>query len=265
MRYQSDKTHVKSRVVLESHLFSFLQEGRKTVSYASGTQRITPASFFFLPAGNCLMTEKVADQGRYSSLLLSVSTQALSRFFQQHPFPTPADTKKIQTQDKTPIAIAKDPYIENLITGLELMCKNNIQKNQALYAVKFEELMLYLLDKDPGLIPYFKGLYHEAGEDVQIRKIVSTSLDSSVTVEELAFLCHMSLSTFKRKFSKTYGVPPKQWFLKVRMQKAAELLSDKSVKASEIYDQFGYENLSSFVQSFKQVHGTTPKQFQLRS
>jgi len=47
------------------------------------------------------------------------------------------------------------------------------------------------------------------------------------------------------------------------MQRAADMLKQKDVNASEIYNDLGYENLSGFVQSFKQIYGVTPKQYQL--
>ncbi|WP_420152093.1 helix-turn-helix domain-containing protein, partial [Siphonobacter sp.] len=78
-----------------------------------------------------------------------------------------------------------------------------------------------------------------------------------------AFLCHTSLSTFKRRFAKIYGTSPNKWFLEKRMQKAAQLLKQGDYKVSEVYYEIGYENLSSFIQSFKQVYGVTPKQYQL--
>jgi len=75
----------------------------------------------------------------------------------------------------------------------------------------------------------------------------------------------MSLSTFKRRFMKIYRTSPNKWLLEKRMQKAAQLLKGGDLKASEIYCELGYENLSSFIQSFKQIYGITPKQYQLSS
>lgn len=102
--------------------------------------------------------------------------------------------------------------------------------------------------KAPGMSPFL---------------FLTAHLDHPVTVEELAFLCHTSLSTFKRRFAKIYGTSPNKWLLEKRMQKAARLLKQGEYKASDIYVDLGYENLSSFVQSFKQVYGITPKQYQL--
>jgi AraC-like DNA-binding protein len=45
------------------------------------------------------------------------------------------------------------------------------------------------------------------------------------------------------------------------MERAALLLRGHE-KPSDVYYKVGYENHSSFTQSFKQVYGVTPKEFQ---
>jgi len=74
-------------------------------------------------------------------------------------------------------------------------------------------------------------------------------------------MCNMSLSTFKRRFARLYGTSPNKWLLQKRMEQAASLLHQQE-KPSQIYHKVGYENHSSFTQSFKQVYGVTPREFQ---
>lgn len=261
--YNSAKPSPRSRITLDWHIFSFLQEGEKTVRYASYLQTISNSSFLFLPAGKCLMSEKSAPNGSYRSMLFFVSKKALSAFMAGH---AASDTDRPgpeQTWGNQPLVLGKDAYLDNFIHSLELLSQGGAVYNAAMHVSKFEELMHYLIARDRRLIGYFMKLGQGWEEDSLIRKIVGIHMDNAVTVDELAFLCNMSLSTFKRKFARIFGEPPRQWFLKMRMQKAAELLKDRNVKASEIYFDLGYENLSSFVQSFKSIHGITPKQFQL--
>ncbi|WP_374755933.1 helix-turn-helix domain-containing protein [Emticicia agri] len=85
---------------------------------------------------------------------------------------------------------------------------------------------------------------------------------NNLTLEELAFLCNTSLSTFKRRFMKLYGMPPNKWILQRRMEKAAHLLKNYHIRTSEVFYQVGYENHSSFSQSFKHTFGKTPKEYQ---
>ena len=72
-------------------------------------------------------------------------------------------------------------------------------------------------------------------------------------MEEIAFLCNMSLSTFKRHFIKEYKVSPGKWFQDKRLQKAKETLEKGNLKPSDIYLDFGYNNLSNFSIAYKTI------------
>jgi AraC-like DNA-binding protein len=100
------------------------------------------------------------------------------------------------------------------------------------------------------------------GTDAVIRQLAEMHVESNSTIEELAFLCNMSLSTFKRKFSSIYNMAPSKWFLQQRMERAAALLRMGNEKPSDVYYKVGYESHSSFTHSFKQVFGVTPSEYQ---
>ena len=128
--------------------------------------------------------------------------------------------------------------------------------------LKFEELMLYLLEKYPAQLLSFQNTKIKHPDDLELRKAVETNITNNVSQEELAFLCNMSVSTFKRHFTRIYGTSPSKWLLQKRMELAKELLLHYNEKPSEVYHKVGYENHSSFTQSFKQSFGITPKEFQ---
>jgi AraC-like DNA-binding protein len=259
IRYDSDIVSINARISLKQHLFSFLLEGQKSVQYAEEQVKITPDQFLLLSSGNCLMSEKMAAAGgRYRSILLFFDNKILSDFFIRHPG---ASGKKIKS---TPfLMFEKDAFLVNFIESLGFMLAPGQLLSAEMRKVKLEELLLYLSEHHPEKIHSLRNFNEETQGDLLIRQAVTANLYNSVTVEELAFLCHMSLSTFKRHFARIYDSSPNKWLLEQRMQKAARLLKQGECKASEIYFELGYENLSSFIQSFKQVHGITPKQYQL--
>jgi AraC-like DNA-binding protein len=129
--------------------------------------------------------------------------------------------------------------------------------------VKLEELLLYLALHYPGQLQQLRNLSQEVNDELLVRQAVTSHIGSPVAVEELAFLCNMSLSTFKRRFASLYGTSPSRWLLERRMEKAAALLRHAERNVSELAEELGYENLSSFIQSFKQFYGLTPKQYQV--
>jgi AraC-like DNA-binding protein len=208
------------------------------------------------------MSEKIAATGgRYRSILFFFDNKLLADFFIRHPqVPQPSTQNN---NEEAFLVFEKDAFLIHFIESLGFMLGFGQPSSAEMRKVKLEELLLYLSEHYPEKIQRLRNFSYEADDDLLIRQAITANIYNAVTVEELAFLCHMSLSTFKRRFARIYGTSPNKWLLEKRMQKAAQLLKHGECKVSEIYFELGYENLSSFIQSFKQVHGITPKQYQL--
>ena len=88
---------------------------------------------------------------------------------------------------------------------------------------------------------------------------MKSKVHSNLKLEEIAFLCNMSLSTFKRHFVNEYNVSPGKWLKNERLQKAKEML-EQGEKPSEIYLDFGYNNLSNFSVAFKNKFRISPSE-----
>lgn len=262
MYYNSDLPTVNSRINLKQNLFSFLLEGQKSVQYAGTQVKIDANQFLLLSSGNCLMSEKKATpNGKYSSIVLFFDNKLLIDFFLRRPQKIHSSKQK---NNQTPIVkFEKDLFLINFIDSLGFMLSSNLPLSSEMRKLKLEEILLHLSEYYPEKIQQLSSLSFEANDDLLIRQAVTDGINNMMTVEELAFLCHMSLSTFKRRFATIYGTSPNKWLLEKRMQKAAQLLKQGDFKVSEIYFELGYESLSSFIQSFKLVHGITPKQYQL--
>lgn len=243
-------------------MFTFLLEGEKTVHFAGSQITVKPHQFILLTAGNCLMSEKLAAENTdYHSILILFDSKLLSDFFDRHSSLLSNQTKQ---PDNIPfLLLEKDEFLVNFTHSLDYMLKSDKPIYQDLQKVKLEELFLYLAIQYPGKIEQIRNMSYEANDELIVRHAITSHIDSNVTVEELAFLCNMSLSSFKRRFARIYGNSPNRWLLEKRMERAAKMLRQDNRKASEIYYELGYENLSSFIQSFKQIYGITPKQYQL--
>lgn len=261
-RYSSKVASTKNRITLQQNLFSFLLEGEKTVYYAGTTVQIKASQFLLLASGNCLMSEKTAAEGGgYESIMLFFDNKVLSDFFTRYPGVLEIQNGKVYEEPY--LLFEKDGFLQNFIQSLSHIMAAGQSVSANMLIVKLYELLLYLGENYPGQLQKLRSMSREEGDETLIRQAVTANINQPVTVEELAFLCHTSLSTFKRRFSKIFGTSPNKWLLEKRMQKAAQLLKQENYKASEIYYEVGYENLSSFIQSFKQVYGVTPKQYQL--
>lgn len=247
-----------TQVALHCHLFSFPTEGEKLVMSPTGTVRAAAGQFLLLPTGHCLMSEKRAGPtGAYRSTMLFFSGSSLREFFAKYPALAagPAEAPAV-----VPV-FEVDAFLEHFVASLNLLLAEGAPVPASLGRLKLEELLLYLC-RQPASRAALCALAAMTAEHLEIRQVVEAHAHSPVSVEDLAFLCHTSVSTFKRRFARLYGTSPNKWLVQRRLALAAELLAQGELKASDVYYRVGYQNMSSFIQAFKQVYGLTPKKFQ---
>lgn len=264
LRHRTNEPAARARITLQQNLFTFLLEGEKTIHFAGTQVSVKPHQFILLAAGNCLMSEKIAAPGAaYHSILFFFDGKLLPDFFERH---STLPGKPAKQPNNLPFLLfEKDAFLVHFIHSLDCLLTGDKPIHNDLQKIKLEELFLYLSLKYPGQMQQLRNMSSEANEDLIIRQAVTSNINNNITVEELAFLCNMSLSSFKRRFARIYNKSPNKWLLEKRMEMAAKMLRQDNRKASEIYYELGYENLSSFIQSFKQAYGITPKQYQLSS
>ncbi|UQZ86086.1 putative response regulatory protein [Paenibacillus konkukensis] len=93
-----------------------------------------------------------------------------------------------------------------------------------------------------------------------IVKCVNTDY-RTVTLQLVSETVEMNSSYVSVYFKKKTGMHFSEYVLKVRMEKAAELLKHGYMKAFEVSEAVGYANPKNFIRAFKQFHGITPGQF----
>ncbi|WP_316630558.1 AraC family transcriptional regulator [uncultured Ruminococcus sp.] len=71
----------------------------------------------------------------------------------------------------------------------------------------------------------------------------------------------MSETAIKNYFKNAYGYGYKEYQMKVRMEKSAELLRDTNTRVSEISKKAGYLTASKFCAAFKRFYGVTPMEY----
>lgn len=83
----------------------------------------------------------------------------------------------------------------------------------------------------------------------------------SASLEEAAFYTHFSTTYLSTTFKNLSGISFSGYLLKVRMEKALELLSDESKKLYEIADSVGYVNPKNLTRNFKDYYKITPQEY----
>ena len=243
---------VKSKVNLSMNMFSFLQVGKKQVHFADATVMVNKEQSLLIRKGNWLWTELLDNDDTYYCKLLFFSESKLKGFLKKF------GNKEEQLKDKVPFFIIEnDAYIASYLDTLSKMSLMSSDFNADMLSLKFDEIMLYLLTKyGQKFEMYLHSLISK--EISPFKKIIESNVYSNLKLEEIAFLCHMSLSTFKRNFITEYKVSPGKWLQDKRLHRAKEVMESENMKASDIYLDFGYSNLSNFSIAFKNKFGISP-------
>ena len=259
--YHAPAGSFKGKSILHQNAISLVISGTKTMHFAKTTVNIKDHEFHFLSAGNCIVTMDLPKTKSFESILIFFDNKVLSDFYLKYDAQVAAIKKKSTIKIEPYIALKKNDFVKNFISTLKLLLQSADEISIEMRRLKFEELMLHLLEKYPLQFLAFPLSKSRDMEDLEIRKATETNVTKNISLEELAFLCNLSLSTFKRRFQKIYGIPPNKWMLQKRMELAKELIIRDGQRPSEVYHQVGYENHSSFTQSFKQFFGVTPNKF----
>ncbi len=248
---------INSKVQLDLHMFSFLREGKKQVHFPNAAVDVSPEQSILIKSGNCIWSELLIDTDTYYCKLLFFSEAQLKALLKK--LPPPHHPSAILESSPAFFIIENDDYLLSYLDSLATVDHAAPDLKERLISIKFEELMLYLLGKyGQAFETYLRSMVCRKTSSFQT--IVEDNLDSNLNLEDIAFLCHMSLSTFKRQFTKVYGVSPGKWFRDQRLQKARDILISGEMTCSDIYQRFGYNNLSNFSAAFKQKFGKNPSE-----
>lgn len=158
---------------------------------------------------------------------------------------------------------ASTEVISKFIESLEFYFQNPSLVNSDLLELKIKELVLLLLQSKniSSILELISNLY--SPKKVHLKEVIKLHLYSNLTIEELAKLCNLSISSFKRQFKKEFKDSPNNYINSQRIQKAKKLLSITNLSISEIAYQVGFNDPLYFTRSFKKKIGSTPTQYRL--
>ena len=87
---------------------------------------------------------------------------------------------------------------------------------------------------------------------------INDHLRDGISMKEMADLCHLSPSYFSRTFNKETGESFVNYINRRKVALAKELLRETNKSITQIAEEAGYINISSFIAVFKRMEGVTP-------
>lgn len=95
----------------------------------------------------------------------------------------------------------------------------------------------------------------------KVQHYMLTHLDEEFSRERLAEQVYLNPAYLSRLFRRETGLSLTDYMVKLRMNKAKELLENSNEKVSDIAFEVGYANFSHFSKLFKKTTGLTPQEY----
>ncbi len=96
---------------------------------------------------------------------------------------------------------------------------------------------------------------------IPAKEYIDSEPTAKISLDRLARLCNMSVTNFRREWTKTYGETPMQYRDRVRLFYAKEYLLSGYYTVGEVAERSGFDDVSYFIRFFKKHVGASPKKF----
>ena len=106
-----------------------------------------------------------------------------------------------------------------------------------------------------------KAKKSELAQIARSLEYVGDFCDRPLKISELAEVCHMSETHFRRLFVSCMGIHPNDYINQMRIKKACELLKKTNQSVAEISMKCGFCSSATFNRNFRKFMGTTPNEW----
>lgn len=259
--YQSNETNSKSRIHFTTHCLSIVVDGIKQLRSARGIESFSQGSTLLFTPGNYVSYEVVSRGATpYKSILLFFNSEIIHDFFSQIEATDPVKSKETCLQH---LSFDANDYLGSYMGTITELLADKKGFSPALQKIKLLELLTYLYEQDGSGVFRLLDCPSLPASEANLVKVVENNIYSDLSIEDLAFLCNKSLSTFKRRFKEHYDTSPGKWIRTRRLEHAADQIKNSGKKPVEVFYDAGYADYSSFSHSFKKQFGISPKEYKV--
>jgi len=159
--------------------------------------------------------------------------------------------------------IVNDELIYQYIASMQFYFNNPSLVSEELLVLKLKELILLLTKTEnvSSIQTLFAGLFSK--REYNFKEIIEAHILSNLTMEELAMLTNLSISSFKREFKRIFKDSPAHYFKSKKIEKAKKLLTITDHRIGDIAFECGFKDQAHFTRLFRAVTGVSPSQFRM--
>lgn len=222
--------------------------------------RVTTAQSVLMRCGNYI-TKMLATpkSSKFQAVIVHFHPGILKKIYENDP---PLFLKqKYNNYSASLSKISETPLITNYIKGLLFYFEHPELVNQDLLILKLKEIILLLLQTEEykNIDQIFASLFSPATHS--FKQIIKSHVYSDLTIEDLAQLTNLSVSSFKREFRRIFNDSPANYLRNRKLEKTAELLIVSEQSITELAFHSGFKELAHFSKSFKDKFGVTPSTY----
>lgn len=140
--------------------------------------------------------------------------------------------------------------------------------------VQIRRLIPLLKNRVPGSEPEICGIGYQLlnliarsvphGESLlfeRARRFLTLNIAGEEDISDIVRRLNTTAGTLERLFRSHLGTTPRAYLTGLRMQTAAELLRNSTLRIGQIAERVGYGDPLAFSHAFRRVHGTSPRAF----
>lgn len=239
--------------------FYYIVEGDSRTFTSHGTINQQSSEGLVLRCGNYFTEFLSSNSNRFEAIAIHLYGDTLRMIYDRD---FPDFLKEVDRVRPVHFELrAASELISTYMKSLEFYFENPALVSDELQKLKIKELLLLLArtDKAADVRRLIAGLFTATNKD--FAATIEANLYENLSVDELAHLCGMSLSSFKRTFRKAFGAAPATYIRQQRMERATKLLRRTEQRVSEVAFDCGFQDLAHFSRTFQKIYGMSPTEW----
>ncbi|MEU7500980.1 AraC family transcriptional regulator [Streptomyces griseofuscus] len=222
---------------------------------------------YFVVSGGCTVT------GDWGDLALDSGGIVWIRPHVPFSMTTPDDRQTVVYRFR----LAADPDTDACLTPMEFV--REAWEIRAMFDLLVNDLPTSLPHREERirglLLVLFTSIFRRVGERADtgvlslfareaVERFMEENIGERPRVADLARVVGLSPDYFTRTFRRTYGMPPREWIIRRRIQHAAAHLDRTGKPITQVAAFYGYTDSFLFSRQFKSVMGVAPQVYRAR-
>ncbi len=158
--------------------------------------------------------------------------------------------------------VLRDSQLADQLLGIHTAMQN-ASADPLLKEIRVMALFESLFDRLLKPVPQVVSGTLTPKQALRVRDFMEANLSEKVTLEDLALLLGLDRFRFLKLFKRTIGMTPHAWLLRLRLERAVELIrANRGMSITDVAQAVGFFDQSHFTRAFHTAYGVTPARFQ---